>query len=570
LWAGAAAWAAGGAAELLGAPVPLPSALLAGGSVAIGLVLLSVSRSSIAARVAASGATTILLVILVLAIALSQVISSSLQHSELQRLGSRAHAEAVLVGDVVAAQVRDSRFVAADLAASDPGAVVALGTGASGAAQASGAIRARLATLESLYRQGGLAYIAPTASAVIATAGVSPALVEPFSCGPATGSAAPGCTAVRQGLVAVAGGQAWAVAAYPERLTGSGRLLGTVVAVDQLDSAYLRQRTLADPSVSLALVTASTVVASSASGPPARALLAAVASEGQAHQVGDLSVSGVALSRAGTAVPLSLVLYTTGTTLTSTSAQLYRTLFLIALGATLLALGLAAFTGDRITAGVRRLTQVASRIQGGERSERAEIAGEDEVAVLGSAFDSMIDSVEEQASALRSAADDETRLRNRLEAVLAGMTDALVAVDASGTVTEVNRAAEELTGTGRTSALGLPLGEVVNLVPAGAGMPPGGFPEPGSNWSGVGSLRCRDGSEVPVAVSSGPLLGPAGERSGTVLVLRDLRAERQVERMKDEILSRVGHELRTPLTGIIGYADILRRTTVPAERARSW
>jgi signal transduction histidine kinase len=40
--------------------------------------------------------------------------------------------------------------------------------------------------------------------------------------------------------------------------------------------------------------------------------------------------------------------------------------------------------------------------------------------------------------------------------------------------------------------------------------------------------------------------------------------------MKDEFLSRIGHELRTPLTGIMGYAEILLRRDVPAERARAW
>jgi signal transduction histidine kinase len=40
--------------------------------------------------------------------------------------------------------------------------------------------------------------------------------------------------------------------------------------------------------------------------------------------------------------------------------------------------------------------------------------------------------------------------------------------------------------------------------------------------------------------------------------------------MKTEFLSRVGHELRTPLTGVIGYAELLNRKKVPAQRARQW
>jgi two-component system sensor histidine kinase VicK len=53
-------------------------------------------------------------------------------------------------------------------------------------------------------------------------------------------------------------------------------------------------------------------------------------------------------------------------------------------------------------------------------------------------------------------------------------------------------------------------------------------------------------------------------------VARDLRREREVERMKTEFLSRVGHELRTPLTGIIGYSEILLARPVDKQRQRLW
>jgi signal transduction histidine kinase len=72
-----------------------------------------------------------------------------------------------------------------------------------------------------------------------------------------------------------------------------------------------------------------------------------------------------------------------------------------------------------------------------------------------------------------------------------------------------------------------------------------------------------------VAVTAGALRTPDGEVVGAVVVLRDLRSEREVERMKRHFLSRVGHELRTPLTPLIGYSQLLAGREIPPERART-
>jgi signal transduction histidine kinase len=45
---------------------------------------------------------------------------------------------------------------------------------------------------------------------------------------------------------------------------------------------------------------------------------------------------------------------------------------------------------------------------------------------------------------------------------------------------------------------------------------------------------------------------------GRIVVLSDITARREAERMKDEFTALVSHELRTPLTSIIGYLELLR------------
>src|SRR5579864_5431282 len=49
-----------------------------------------------------------------------------------------------------------------------------------------------------------------------------------------------------------------------------------------------------------------------------------------------------------------------------------------------------------------------------------------------------------------------------------------------------------------------------------------------------------------------------GHQRGLGIVLRDVTAERDLVRMKDELISVVSHELRTPLASVVGFAELLR------------
>jgi PAS domain S-box-containing protein len=151
------------------------------------------------------------------------------------------------------------------------------------------------------------------------------------------------------------------------------------------------------------------------------------------------------------------------------------------------------------------------------------------------------------------------------------LSDGLVAIDAAGRITDFNRAAEELSGVSHELAVGRRVESVVKLSGGDAGSLGRCMLEAGdAPWARLATIGQPDGAEVPVAVSSGAVRGPAGELVGSVLMVRDLRREQELEQMKNEFLSRVGHELRTPLTGIMGYADILVRRDVPSDRAHGW
>jgi two-component system sensor histidine kinase VicK len=210
-------------------------------------------------------------------------------------------------------------------------------------------------------------------------------------------------------------------------------------------------------------------------------------------------------------------------------------LLLVGLGATVL--------GRRTVEPVRRLTVAAERVAAGDLSATAAVRSRDEVGTLSRTFDGMTTSLDQLTGDLRSSAV-------RLETVLASMSDGLLATDAEGIVTQVNRAALVMLGLEEQDVLGESLSVVADVRDA-AGLQLADIAlrlgdEPGT-------VHGATGAKVPVRIAITPLDGA----EGVVVVLRDTTREREVERMKTEFLSNVSHELRTPLTPIRGYAEIL-------------
>jgi PAS domain S-box-containing protein len=147
---------------------------------------------------------------------------------------------------------------------------------------------------------------------------------------------------------------------------------------------------------------------------------------------------------------------------------------------------------------------------------------------------------------LRARADAESRARAAL--ALDHVAEGVLLVGENGNVEVINPAAEAILGVNAATAVGRPANDTLLA------------------WDAIAHVRVRRRGElpapdfVPVARGRGEQwlsVAAVGAGDGTVYTLRDVTAERDLDRVRSDIIAIVSHELRTPLTGVYGAAQTL-------------
>lgn len=212
-----------------------------------------------------------------------------------------------------------------------------------------------------------------------------------------------------------------------------------------------------------------------------------------------------------------------------------------------LAVVAAIVVADRIVRPLGTLIGATRTAAGGDLSVRVTPpVRDDEIAVLTRAFNRMTEQLQGQTGALVSVNEQLEARRIFIEAVLSGVSSAVVSVDADHRISLANAAAERLVGQSAEDLTGQPLADVA--------------PElarllTGDEREAIVQLARREAEPATLAAKA------VAQGDGFVLSFEDITQQLLDQRRAawSDVARRIAHEIKNPLTPIQLAAERLQR-----------
>ena len=152
--------------------------------------------------------------------------------------------------------------------------------------------------------------------------------------------------------------------------------------------------------------------------------------------------------------------------------------------------------------------------------------------------------------------------KERAQVTLDSIGDAVISIDASGSIMSLNLVAESMTGWSRQEALGRPIGEVLRIMDADSRV---AIPNPMELAISPDQIvhrpaNCllsrRDGSETPIHDVVSPIHDRDGRATGSVIVFRDVRETRAMEPWMQRAKAELERDLEERFLATSGRVEV--------------
>lgn len=236
----------------------------------------------------------------------------------------------------------------------------------------------------------------------------------------------------------------------------------------------------------------------------------------------------------------------------NTQLLLLATLFL-----SVLVTGVALFMISRIVRDLSGVTQTAHQMAEGNLKVRAVELSKDEVGVLASTLNTMAAQIDSLLQGLEARSQELENTLAYVSAIIDNLADGLLVTDPDCRITRYNPALLGMFNLPDRDLIGkdcqvLSTPKVQELVEQTRGRAREIF------TAEIELVNNRVGQALASAIAKDNQQNGSNELLGAVILIRDITAEKEIDRMKTDFISTVSHELRTPLTSVLGFASLIK------------
>jgi PAS domain S-box-containing protein len=193
------------------------------------------------------------------------------------------------------------------------------------------------------------------------------------------------------------------------------------------------------------------------------------------------------------------------------------------------------------------------------QSDQPAAFSDEDVTALQTVADQLANAIENARlyEEARRRAQEVAQQKEQTDTIVQSMADGLIVTDLENRLVLANPAAEELLKFRLEDAIGREIGANIRddrlrqIVRDTLDKQQAGYEVD------IELTDPYDGAKRIMRAHTAGVNDPFGQSMGIVTTLRDVTHEREVQRLKDELVSTVSHELRTPMTSVLGFSELL-------------